>query len=849
MGARALFAGVHVAAALVLVASLSLPAVGRAGEAVPAQGSSDTTVAAQNATEEIGLALKDLERLRAGDDTVLPQLRARTVRCAEIYGRPDIGVFVEFFARLPAADRVRGLELEAQFAAVRADVRRLGIQAVGTAAWRTNRPAILNRLEEIIAQGRPAPDFTPAARALSLRATIRRQRAVEDSEFDESSKHEWIRLGRLDAEESIEMFERAGMRLPQLEPRLSVAWLDWASADWSSARDGFEDVLGLARYVARTEFQQLALNGLLQVAEQSGDLQETSRLLDELARLQSPSVSWDLARGQAQLLLAIDEPSRAAEFLSQRKPKGERDLRDWHVLMAGVLARKGDAEAALAHERALRAEPRASVHSDRALVDLALADIDLRRGHALEVLEAIDTAQWDDAAPARLRADRERIRGGALLALGRAAEASAALERALAIGDSIEAKLATTEPNTSTSSVVGETIGLESVALLARAKLEMGDALGAALAIEEHQTRALRAAIAGGTSPALTLEALRAWSKAYECGFVTWVIGGETSVVVHVMRGGDARGAVLKFGRKQLEEAVRRLREATIANDDEVVAEFAAEIQGQILPAEILARISTRGSPGDSRVLVCAHGPLERMPLDVLPLFADVARPTLIPVVLPGLLELTPGVEPEPTSRLEWTLVGDPVDAAGASILPGVHAELMEIAALHPGARQQIGTAFDRGAVAAALASGRALHIATHVVIGPVRMSSIDARLSNAGFLLSSGERFDIVDIARAHPRLPLAVLAACETGGGQFVDAEASIGVARAFLETGTRNLLVTSWPVEDGAARRFALAFHRALRDGERPSRAAVSARQALRAAGASTADWAAFRLLGRD
>jgi CHAT domain-containing protein len=94
-----------------------------------------------------------------------------------------------------------------------------------------------------------------------------------------------------------------------------------------------------------------------------------------------------------------------------------------------------------------------------------------------------------------------------------------------------------------------------------------------------------------------------------------------------------------------------------------------------------------------------------------------------------------------------------------------------------------------------------------------------------------------------------LAVLDACETAEGRFVDAEGLQGVARAFLESGTRNLVVTLWPVEDQAARAFAEEFHRQLIAGRRPSEAVTEGRARLRARGFPSADWAAFRLVGRD
>jgi CHAT domain-containing protein len=80
-------------------------------------------------------------------------------------------------------------------------------------------------------------------------------------------------------------------------------------------------------------------------------------------------------------------------------------------------------------------------------------------------------------------------------------------------------------------------------------------------------------------------------------------------------------------------------------------------------------------------------------------------------------------------------------------------------------------------------------------------------------------------------------------------VDAEGLLGLARALLDAGARNLLVTLWPVTDDAAAAFTPLFHEALCEGASPALAARDARRTLRAAGRPAADWAAFRLLGRD
>ena len=72
--------------------------------------------------------------------------------------------------------------------------------------------------------------------------------------------------------------------------------------------------------------------------------------------------------------------------------------------------------------------------------------------------------------------------------------------------------------------------------------------------------------------------------------------------------------------------------------------------------------------------------------------------------------------------------------------------------------------------------------------------------------MLTGGERLCTHDVAEIRPRSPLVVLSACATAEGRYLDAQGLGGMARAFLESGTRNVLVTLWPVEDRAAQAFA-------------------------------------------
>ena len=192
-----------------------------------------------------------------------------------------------------------------------------------------------------------------------------------------------------------------------------------------------------------------------------------------------------------------------------------------------------------------------------------------------------------------------------------------------------------------------------------------------------------------------------------------------------------------------------------------------------------------------------------------------------------------------------WNLLGAPLDAVGRERLPGAKAELDAVGELHPGSALAAGGAFGREQLIEALRGTRAVHVATHLEASCVN----ELAFGDAALATSGGESVCADDVARLAPRLPLVVLAACWSGGGDYVDAEGLQGLARAFLASGTRNLIVTQWPVEDSAAAAFGIAFHRELAAGASPSRAAAMARAELASSGAAAADFGAFRALARD
>jgi len=315
-------------------------------------------------------------------------------------------------------------------------------------------------------------------------------------------------------------------------------------------------------------------------------------------------------------------------------------------------------------------------------------------------------------------------------------------------------------------------------------------------------------------------------------------------VVAVVAQDGESHAEVIPLGRRAIATAVRRLREVGRSGDASRTHELAREMVTSLFPSTV-RRILTEGATREDRALFLLHGPLEGLPLSLLVFGGEPLDERLTPLVLPGL-----PAAGEATAALSrdarWNLMGSPLGNGGEPLLPGAARELAYLAQVYPQAFVTTGTTFVREALEAALQGNAPLHVATHLVRGP---RCGDGRLSPVGLLLSNGEVLCAELILDLQPRLPLVVLTACETAGGRVIDAEGAHGVGRAFLEGGTRDLLVTLWPVEDEAARRFALAFHGFLLEGAAPSAAARDARCDLRGRGFPSRDWAAFRLMGRD
>ena len=102
-------------------------------------------------------------------------------------------------------------------------------------------------------------------------------------------------------------------------------------------------------------------------------------------------------------------------------------------------------------------------------------------------------------------------------------------------------------------------------------------------------------------------------------------------------------------------------------------------------------------------------------------------------------------------------------------------------------------------------------------------------------------------DIARVQLRAKLVVLSCCHSARGK-IRAEGVIGIARAFLGSGARSVLVALWAISDKATEQLMCRFYEHLARGESASESLHLAMKWMRGHGFDTVwDWAPFMLIG--
>ncbi|MFN7978210.1 MAG: CHAT domain-containing tetratricopeptide repeat protein [Vicinamibacterales bacterium] len=231
-----------------------------------------------------------------------------------------------------------------------------------------------------------------------------------------------------------------------------------------------------------------------------------------------------------------------------------------------------------------------------------------------------------------------------------------------------------------------------------------------------------------------------------------------------------------------------------------------------------------------------------------LAVFADPVFDRTDPRARAGVAPVTTA----PTAPIRREVDDDWTARLPRLVFAGVEARA--ITALLPASQVHRASGF--AATRAALASdgfrtAPIVHLATHALVSSSRpeltalvATRVDARGRTVNGLLTLGDLFNLKLTA------DLVVVSACRTALGAEIRGEGPVGLARAFLQAGARQVVASLWPVDDAATAELMTRFYRhLLRDGRPASEALRLAQRELARVAPWQAPyyWAGFVLQG--
>ncbi len=147
------------------------------------------------------------------------------------------------------------------------------------------------------------------------------------------------------------------------------------------------------------------------------------------------------------------------------------------------------------------------------------------------------------------------------------------------------------------------------------------------------------------------------------------------------------------------------------------------------------------------------------------------------------------------------------------------------------------------------LNQSRYIHFATHGVVNK-KLPSLSGLVFGHETETEDGVLY-LGEIYNLKLNADLAVLSACETASGKWVEGEGLISFARGFLYAGARNLLVSLWKVSDISTSNVMKEFYQGLLDGKSMAEALKEAKEKMIASEYDLAMpyyWAPFVLIGK-
>jgi len=197
-------------------------------------------------------------------------------------------------------------------------------------------------------------------------------------------------------------------------------------------------------------------------------------------------------------------------------------------------------------------------------------------------------------------------------------------------------------------------------------------------------------------------------------------------------------------------------------------------------------------------------------------------------------------------------IVGDPDvhPMTKLTSLPEARKEAQEIADLL-GVTATVGRQATKAEVLRRIQEVSLIHIAAH---GDAERGEIALSSNRISPQVPRKEDFMLTmeDVAKVGIRAKLVVLSCCHSGRGEIMKSEGVVGIARAFLASGARSVLVSLWVLDDKSTKEFMIRFYKHLvRDKLSASQAVHQCRKWMRETADfnSVFDWAPFVLIGDD
>ena len=162
------------------------------------------------------------------------------------------------------------------------------------------------------------------------------------------------------------------------------------------------------------------------------------------------------------------------------------------------------------------------------------------------------------------------------------------------------------------------------------------------------------------------------------------------------------------------------------------------------------------------------------------------------------------------------------------------------------GVKPLLGEHATKEAVLQAINSVSLIHFAAH---GNAERGEICLSPNRATINIPQEEDYLLTmsDISQVQLRSKLVVLSCCHSGRGE-IKQEGVIGIARAFLGSGARSVLVALWAIEDTATEQLMSRFYEHLVGGDSASESLHQAMKWLRSNGfPKVCQWAPFMLIG--